>query len=163
MHLFARTLGGFISDKVGGRVGLRGRVSWLFAAIFLEGLGLMFFSRMSVLAFALPAMLLFGLFMKMAEGATYAIVPFLNKKALGSVAGIIGAGGNAGAVAAGFLFKGAHTPTALLILGSIVAVSSFLALAVRFSPEAEAEATREFDAAVASRKHRMPELAGMPA
>ena len=44
--------------------------------------------------------------MKMAEGATYAVVPFVNKKALGSVAGIVGAGGNAGAVAAGFLFKG---------------------------------------------------------
>lgn len=163
MHLFARTLGGFISDKVGGRVGLKGRVTWLFAAILVEGVGLMLFSRMSTLAFALPAMLAFGLFMKMAEGATYAIVPFLNKKALGSVSGIVGAGGNAGAVAAGFLFKGAHTPTALLILGAVVAASSFLALTVRFSTETEAEATREFHAAVARRDEIVPELVGAPA
>ena len=34
------------------------------------------------------------------DGATYSIVPFINKKALGSVAGIVGAGGNMGAVCA---------------------------------------------------------------
>ena len=50
----------------------------------------------------------------MSEGATFSVVPFINRKALGSVAGIVGAGGNAGAVAAGFLFKGALPwPTAL--------------------------------------------------
>ena len=162
MHLFARTLGGYISDRVGGKVGLKGRVSWLFAAILIEGLGLMLFSRMRTLAFAIPTMLLFGLFMKMAEGATFAIVPFVNKKALGSISGIIGAGGNAAAVAAGFLFKGAHTPTALLTLGAIVTACSFAAFAVRFSPEAEAEAASEFDAAVA-RRNGVPNLVGMPA
>ena len=66
----------------------------------------MLFSRMPTAALAIPAMIGFGLFMKMSEGATYAVVPFVNKKALGSVAGIVGAGGNVGAVAAGFLFKG---------------------------------------------------------
>ena len=42
----------------------------------------------------------------MACGATYALVPFVNSKALGGVAGIVGAGGNVGAVLAGFLMKG---------------------------------------------------------
>jgi NNP family nitrate/nitrite transporter-like MFS transporter len=41
----------------------------------------------------------------MAEGATFSVVPFVNKKAVETVSGIVGAGGNAGAVAAGFLFK----------------------------------------------------------
>jgi NNP family nitrate/nitrite transporter-like MFS transporter len=46
------------------------------------------------------------LFTHMACGATYALVPFIDREALGGVAGIIGAGGNVGAVAAGFLLKG---------------------------------------------------------
>ncbi len=41
----------------------------------------------------------------MANGGTYSIVPFVNKDAIGSVAGIVGAGGNIGAMLIGFLFK----------------------------------------------------------
>lgn len=157
LHIFARTLGGYISDRAGGRSGLNGRVTWLFVALLCEGVALMLFSRMTALAMAIPAMLVFGLFMKMAEGATYAVVPFVNRTALGSVAGIVGAGGNAGAVAAGFLFRGGVAwGTALLTLGVIVAASSFLVLAVRFSPESEAEFGRELEAASIRRR---PELA----
>jgi hypothetical protein len=35
----------------------------------------------------------FGLFTHMACGATYTLVPFIDRKSLGGVAGIIGAGG----------------------------------------------------------------------
>ena len=45
--------------------------------------------------------MLTGLFVKMSNGATYSVVPFVNKRALGAVAGIVGAGGNVGAVLAG--------------------------------------------------------------
>ena len=55
-------------------------------------------------------MLITGLFIKMSNGATYSIVPFVNKRALGAVAGIVGAGGNVGAVLAGFLFRRAASP-----------------------------------------------------
>ena len=41
----------------------------------------------------------------MANGATYSLVPFINPKAVGSVAGIVGAGGNIGAMLIAFLFK----------------------------------------------------------
>ena len=55
-----------------------------------------------------------------------------------------GAGGNVGAVAAGFLFKSAIPwPTAFLILGALVTVCSFAAFAVRFNTEAEKEAKRQ--------------------
>jgi MFS transporter, NNP family, nitrate/nitrite transporter len=74
----------------------------------------------------------------MSCGATFSVVPFVNQRALGSVAGIVGAGGNAGAVAAGFLFKSSTEwwPTALLILGVAVTISSFVVLLIR-SPSAE--------------------------
>jgi NNP family nitrate/nitrite transporter-like MFS transporter len=72
----------------------------------------------------------------------------VNKKAIGAVAGIVGAGGNLGAVLAGFLFKSATItwPQALLILGGVVAVSSVLAFAVRFSESDELVARRELNA-----------------
>ena len=41
----------------------------------------------------------------MANGATYAIVPFINEKNVGLVSGIVGAGGNLGGMMFGFLFK----------------------------------------------------------
>ena len=63
------------------------------------------FSQVRVLPLAIGAMMLTGLFVKMSNGANYAVVPFVNKRALGAVAGIVGAGGNLGAVLAGFLFK----------------------------------------------------------
>jgi len=148
MNLFARTLGGLFGDKFGGKWGLKGRVFFLFLALFCEGLALMLFSQMTVLALAIPALILFSLFVQMSEGATFSVVPFINKKALGAVAGIVGAGGNAGAVAAGFLFKGAIAwPTALLILGALIVGCSFCAFLVRFSPEAESESQREYRAA----------------
>jgi NNP family nitrate/nitrite transporter-like MFS transporter len=86
----------------------------------------------------------------MSAGATYSVVPFVKKDSLGAVSGIVGAGGNLGAVLAGFLFKSSLSwPTALLVLGFAVTLCSLAALAVRFSPEAEAEARKDFRAATA--------------
>jgi NNP family nitrate/nitrite transporter-like MFS transporter len=116
-------------------------VRWLFLVLFAEGLALMLFSQMRVLIAAIPVFLVFGMLVDMSSGATYSVVPFVNKKALGAVSGIVGAGGNAGAFAAGFLFKtsSSYWPTALLILGATVTVSSLLVLTVRFSPQLEHE------------------------
>jgi NNP family nitrate/nitrite transporter-like MFS transporter len=141
MHLFARTLGGYVSDRTAAAWGLSGRVKWLFLALFAEGLALMLFSQMTVLSLAIPSLLLFALCLMMSEGATYAIVPFINKRALGAVAGIVGAGGNVGAVAAGLLFQGRIAwPTAFFILGTVVVLTSFLSFAVSFDSFAERDA-----------------------
>jgi NNP family nitrate/nitrite transporter-like MFS transporter len=147
MNLFARALGGIVSDRCASNWGLRGRVWWLFLALLSEGVLLIGFSQANQVGIAIASLLLVGLFVKMSNGATYAIVPFVNKQALGSIAGIVGAGGNAGAVAAGFLFKGAIPwPVALLILGCTVTCCSMAALCVTFSPETEAEAEQAFAA-----------------
>lgn len=134
LALFARALGGILSDRIAHTRGLDGRTALLFGLILLEGLGLMLFSRMDSAPLALLCMLGFGLFTHMACGATYSLTPFVNPRALGGVAGIIGAGGNVGAVAAGFLMKGANsTKEGLFILGAAVTASAFCAAAVRFS------------------------------
>ena len=153
MNICARTLGGIFGDAFGLRWGLKGRVTWLFMTLLGEGLALMLFSQLNVLVIAIPALTLFSLLVQMSEGATYSIVPFVNKRALGAVSGIVGAGGNAGAVAAGFLLKGVvDWPLALLVLGTIVTLCSFATFAVTFSPEAEEEARRDYAAALAQRR-----------
>lgn len=133
MNVFARSLGGYFGDKAGTRFGLKGRVTWLGAVLFIEGLALMLFSRMEVLPLAIVALMIFGLFVKMSSGATFSVVPFVNPRSVGSVSGLVGAGGNAGAVAAGFLFKGGVAwPDAFLILGAAVVVIASLTFLLRF-------------------------------
>lgn len=150
MNLFARPLGGYLGDKFGIRTGLKGRVMFLFAMLLLEGVALMVFSQMNVLTLAIGSMIVFSLFVQMAEGATYSVVPFINRKAVGAVSGIVGAGGNAGAVMAGFLFKykSIPYPEALFIIGCVVTVVSFLAFTIRFSVEDEQEARYELEEAL---------------
>jgi len=148
MNIFARTLGGIFGDNYGALWGLKGRAFWLFICLFCEGLALMLFSQMHVLFLALPTLIVFSLFTQMAEGATYSVVPFINKKALGAVAGVVGAGGNAGAVLAGFLFKGSiDWSQAFFIMGVVVTIASFLAFFVRFSTRQEDEERANFAAA----------------
>jgi len=152
MNLFARALGGYFGDRCGRRWGLPGRVWWLFAVLFSEGLALVAFSQARLLVLAVPMLMLFGLFVKMANGATYAVVPFINHRALGAVSGIVGAGGNAGAVAAGFLFKDAGSwPLSLGILGGAVAAIACLTPAIRFTeqPEPQTGLAAELEPAIA--------------
>lgn len=148
MNIFARTLGGIFGDNFGALWGLKGRSFWLFIVLLGEGCALMMFSQMQVLFLALPMLIIFSLFTQMAEGATYSVVPFINKKALGAVAGVVGAGGNAGAVAAGFLFKGAmEWNDVFFVIGVTVACASVLAFFVRFSEAQEEEERANFELA----------------
>jgi MFS transporter, NNP family, nitrate/nitrite transporter len=159
LALFARALGGIVSDRLARNRGLDARVAVLFVLILAEGVGLLLFASMGTALTALAAMLVFGLFTHMACGATYSLVPFVNRKALGGVAGIIGAGGNVGAVAAGFLLKATpSTEQGLMILGGLVIVSALCALGVRFTNEQKAEERRLFEEAMAIRhKAERPE------
>lgn len=146
LNLFARALGGIVGDRMGIRLGARGRASWLFVVICLEGLLLMAFSRLTTLGPAIIGLLAFGLFVQMGCGATFAVVPFIRKQQLGVVSGIVGAGGNAGAIAAGFLFKGSMPwPSALLVLGGVVTISSFLALGIKVREKTTIEDERPVD------------------
>jgi NNP family nitrate/nitrite transporter-like MFS transporter len=161
MNIFARTLGGVFGDRFGIRYGLRGRVWWLIIALAGEGVALIAFSQSAYLPVAMALLILFSLFVQMSEGATYSVVPFINKNALGPVVGIVGAGGNAGAIAAGFLFKieAVSWPQALLILGVLVTLCAGVAATVRFSEADESEAQGELSAHLAPK----PELASQAA
>jgi NNP family nitrate/nitrite transporter-like MFS transporter len=136
LALFARAVGGIVSDRLARRNGLPARTWLLFALMLGEGFGLLWFSSAQSVGLAVLAMLGFGVFTHMACGATYALTPFIDRRALGGVSGIIGAGGNAGAVAAGFLLKATGSvQETFLWLGVCVIGGSLCALAVRFSME----------------------------
>jgi len=134
MNIFARALGGILSDKVSITKGLNGRVLVLGCCILLEGIGILIFSTMDVLIFSVISMISFALFVKMSNGATYAVVPFVNKNAVGSIAGVVGAGGNIGAVMMGFLFKSESLTynEAFSIIGYCVLGIAALAFTIRF-------------------------------
>lgn len=135
MNIFARALGGIFADKVGSKYGMKGKGLLLAAMLLLEGIGLVLFAQSGNLALAIVSMLSFALFLKMANGTTYAIVPFVNEKNVGLVSGIVGAGGNVGGMMFGFLFK-SETITyvqAFTYIGYIVIAVSAIVVITRFS------------------------------
>jgi MFS transporter, NNP family, nitrate/nitrite transporter len=142
MNLFARALGGIVSDKTGKRFGLRGKGLLLASVLLLEGLGLLLFAQAGTLAVAIISMLGFALFLKMANGATYGIVPFVDEKNVGLISGIVGAGGNLGGMLFGFLFKSENItyPQAFTYIGyAVIAISAIVFITRFYKKQAAAE------------------------
>ena len=135
MNIFARALGGIFADKVGKSYGMRGKGLLLATVLLLEGFGLILFAQAGSFGMAIFSMISFALFLKMANGATYAITPFINEKNVGLVSGVVGAGGNVGGMLFGFLFKSNSITylQAFSYIGFIVIAVSLVVLVTRFS------------------------------
>ncbi len=180
MNIFARTLGGYFGDKFGKLKGLYGRVIFLTIILAVEGIILSTFSTITYLPIAIVFLILFSLSVQMAEGATFSVVPFINKKAIGSISGIVGAGGNVGAFCAALLLKSKSAiaeKTAIsmntgksqevidaaqavasseavssgyLLIGGLVVVTAVVALSIKFSTEDDKAVAGELSALAAS-------------
>ncbi|GAB3008527.1 MFS transporter [Niabella terrae] len=135
MNLFARALGGIFADRVGSKYGLKGKGLLLGAVLLMEGVGLLCFAYAGSLLPAILFMLLFALFLKMANGATYAITPFISEKDMGLVSGVVGAGGNLGGMLFGFLFKSDAISygQAFSYIAAIIILVSLLVMLTRFA------------------------------
>ena len=155
LALFARAVGGILSDRVAKTKGLDGRTWLLFALMMGEGVFLIAFSQMNSVVLAVTAMITFGLFTHLACGSLYALVPFIDRKCLGGVCGVcgvIGAGGNIGGVAAGFLLRGTgNVQFCFEVLGIAAVVCACGAAVIRFSVKHKQEEQRLYDEAVAQR------------
>jgi NNP family nitrate/nitrite transporter-like MFS transporter len=151
MNLFARALGGFVSDKVGGKFGMRGKGLLLAGVLLLEGIGLILFAQAGSLMIAIITMLSFALFLKMSNGATYGIVPFVNTKNVGMVSGIVGAGGNLGGMLFGFLFKSTSITyvQAFTYIGYAVIAVSLIVFITRFNKRPVLQESVDNDALLA--------------
>jgi len=141
MNLFARAVGGIVADRVGKRYGMRGKGVLLASMLVFEGAGIVLFAQTGNLGLAIGSMLTFAMFLKMANGTTFAITPFVNPKAVGMVSGIVGAGGNLGGMLMGFLFKSQSITysQAFVYIGCAVAIIGTLLFLVNFNRTAVAE------------------------
>lgn len=167
MNLFARTMGGFFGDRFGKSKGLRGRALFLAVILTIEGIVLTIFSIQTGFIMAIIFLVLLSLTIQMSEGATFSVVPFINKKAIGAISGIVGAGGNVGAFLATILLKSksavaektaivaseglgqdaveaaqatasaSAVSSGFLIIGLVIIASGILAFAIKFSKEEE--------------------------
>jgi NNP family nitrate/nitrite transporter-like MFS transporter len=102
--LYARGFGGYISDKIGDRFSLRGRLCIHFLCMIAQGGMNICFAKAQSLNASLVSMVTLSIFIQMSTGTCYGIVPFVDSANTGSVAGIVGGGGNVGAVLLGLVF-----------------------------------------------------------
>jgi MFS transporter, NNP family, nitrate/nitrite transporter len=157
MNIFARALGGIAGDKAGKKFGLQGRMLVLAFFLLMEGFGIILFGGMDRLAWAIAVMLLFALFLKMSNGATYSVVPFINPRSMGLVSGLVGAGGNVGAVLAGFLFTSetASYQENFFIIGIAVTAISILSFIAALATKTRVAMLPEQSSANAAMKEAM--------
>ncbi len=94
INLFARPGGGWISDKIGRKLTL----GIAFAGVTASFLVLGFVDKSWSLGLVITVTIIGGIFSKAGSGAVYAMVPLVQRRMTGQIAGMAGAFGNAGAV-----------------------------------------------------------------
>merc|ERR1711959_1372 len=116
MNLFARSVGGIASDWANQKCGMCGRLWMHFISLFGQAVFLFLFGCVTDdmgWPLALVVLIIFAIFVNMAEGTSYGIVPYMIPQELAIVSAVVGAGGTLGAVLAGFFYKNFDTFTAL--------------------------------------------------
>lgn len=79
-NLVSRPTGGVISDKMGKRFGVRGRLWSLWVVQTLAGFFCILLGRVSSLWASMVVMCCFSLFVQAASGLTFGVVPFVSKR-----------------------------------------------------------------------------------
>merc|ERR1712038_251037 len=109
---------------------MRGRLMVQIVTLVIEGVMVLIFANTKNLGLAIFILVIFSSFVQAAEGATYGIVPYVDPPATGAIAGIVGAGGNTGAVCFGLGFRQLGYEKAFNIMGFSIIGSAFLSFLV---------------------------------
>jgi NNP family nitrate/nitrite transporter-like MFS transporter len=103
---------------------MRGRL-WLQAFVIIGGgVSCIFFGRADNQNLAVAILVIFSLFCQAGCGTSFGIAPYIDPRVTGSVYGIVGAGGNIGAVCFGLIFKYLGNSRGFEIMGAIIVASS---------------------------------------
>ena len=109
LNICMRTLGGHWSDLFNNWLGFPGRMWALWIQSLFMGIALISFSSLTPDVTAFGGMtinlIFWGALTNMTEGGTFAVVPYVMPHAVGGVAGIVGAGGNVGALLGGIMIS----------------------------------------------------------
>lgn len=152
MNLFARGVGGFMSDKLNAKMGMRGRLIWQGILLVVEGVMVFIFANSTSLPAAIVVMVFFSTIVQSAEGSTYGIVPYVNPAVTGSIAGVVGAGGNCGAVGFGLGFRQLETKQAFYLMASTICASGVLTAFICIKGHAGLFTGEDSEEAIASYK-----------
>lgn len=96
-NLFARALGGIVSDLAAKKYGMRGRLWVLWIVQSIGGvLSILMYVTRNTLGGTMAVVAVWSLAIPMACGATFGVAPFITKRGLGVATGLVGSGGNAG-------------------------------------------------------------------
>ncbi len=154
MNLFARPLGGLLSDKMGSRkktmiIYMIGICIGFFAMANIAKYGevvngettlLPMFDGMWWLVVSVIITMFASFFVQGAEGATFAMIPTIKKEMTGRIAGMAGAYGNVGAVTYLFIFSFVDAKTFLYILAAGALISTvYCGLALKEPKDSFAE------------------------
>lgn len=124
-NLFSRPIGGVISDKMGKRFGMRGRLWGLWVVQTVAGLLCVLLGRINSLWGSIVVMCVFSVFVQAASGLTFGVVPFVSQRSLGVISGMTGSGGTVGAVVTQLLlFSGSKysKQTSISLMGMMMIV-----------------------------------------
>ena len=122
VNLFARPLGGLLSDRFGNRK--------LTMLVYMAGIATGFFSMSFIsgiwpLWLAISVTIMCSVFVQGAEGATFAVIPFIKKNLTGQISGMAGAYGNVGAVVYLVIYSMVDDKTFFHIIAAGAAFSLF--------------------------------------
>ncbi|MDH3730279.1 MAG: MFS transporter [Acidimicrobiia bacterium] len=161
VNLVARPLGGYLSDRMTNRkrtmlIYLVGIVVGFFLMGFIgkggegvdaDGLRVIVpaFGGVGWLVMAVLITVFASIFVQGAEGATFAIIPMINRRMTGQIAGMAGAYGNVGAVIYLVIFTYVDAQTFFFILAGGALASFIVTFVMLEEPKGAFEATLEHD------------------
>lgn len=158
VNLFARPMGGLVSDRMGNRKFV------MLAYMFGIGVGFALMGLMNStwpLIVAVAITIFCSFFVQGAEGATFGIIPSIKRRVTGQISGMAGAYGNVGAVVYLTVFTFVDSSTFFLIISAGAFVSWLVCLAWLREPEGgfgDEYVISSVDEAIAAEHHRRSEV-----